>query len=58
MIVVIFDVDPLSEGCGDGRVDLRGEGGEDLGDQVALAPAARGGGDGRGCPRSGAGTEP
>ena len=51
-------MDPLSEGRGDGRVDLRGEGGEDLGDQVALAPAARGGGDGRGCPRSGAGTEP
>ena len=58
MIVVIFDVNPLSEGCGDGRVDLRGEGGEDLGDQVALAPAARGGGDGRGCPRAGARTEP
>ena len=57
MIVVIFNVDPLSEGRGDGRVDLRGEGGEDLGDQVALAAAgARAGG--RGSPGANAGTKP
>ena len=57
MIVVIFNVDPLSEGRGDGRVDLRGEGGEDLGDQVALAAAgARAGGGGS--PGANAGTKP
>ena len=47
----------LSESGSDSRVDLRGESGEDLGNQVALA-AAGAGADGRGAPGSRAGSKP
>ena len=49
----------LSESGSDSRVDLRGESGEDLGNQVALAAAGAGAGaDGRGAPGSRAGSKP
>ena len=53
MIITIVS----GKGGGHRRVDLRGESGKDLGDQVALAAAgARAGG--RGSPGANAGTKP